>query len=210
MTKQTIIKIVVLLLVFIIIGVALYFVLENINSDEIKFKKEYESLNQKKNDAGKTYVEIKVPKNNNVEYLTLKEVMEFLDHKTGILYFGFPECPWCRNAVPVLIDAAKEKDVNIYYYNALPIRDIKQLDEKGNIITTKKGTKDYYKLVDKLKDFLPAYDGLNDESIKRLYFPTVFFIKEGKILDAHEGTVDSQKDPYKVLTKKSIGFSLPC
>ena len=41
---------------------------------------------------------------------------------------------------------------------------------------------------------------MNDDSIKRLYFPTVVYVKEGKILSSTIGTVDSQKDPYISLT----------
>lgn len=200
MNKKIIIPIVVLG-IFIIIGLILYFVL-TVQSDEARFKKEYEKLNGQKNENKKTYVQVSIPKENNIQYLDFEEVMKFLKEGTGIIYFGFPECPWCRNAVPVLIDAAKENETTIYYYNALPIRDIKQLNEDGKIETTKKGTKNYYKLVDKLKDYLPAYEGLDDASIKRLYFPTVFFVQGGKIVGMHEGTVDSQENPYKVLNKK--------
>ena len=53
-----------------------------------------------------------------------------------------------------------------------------------------------------LKDELGSYEGLEDESIKRLYFPTVVFVKQGKIEKVHIGTLDSQKDPYKGLNEK--------
>ena len=202
MGKRTMIKIVLILLLIIIVGVCLYFVLDSdITSDEKRFKTEYEELNGLKNENNKTYVKVKVPRNNNLKYASFDEVMKFLDEGTGILYLGFPECPWCRNVVPVLVSAALENEMDIYYFNALSIRDVKELDENGNIITTKKGTKNYYKLVDELKDFLGPYEGLNDESIKRIYFPTVVFVQAGKIVGVHMDTVDSQKDPYKVLNK---------
>lgn len=204
MGKKTIIKIVLILLFIVIASVVLYFVLDNgITDDEKRFKTEYEELNGLKNDHNKTYVKVKVPRDNNVKYASFDEVMKFLDEGTGILYLGFPECPWCRNMVPVLIDTAKENEIeNLYYFNALSIRDVKELDDEGNIITTKKGTKEYYELVDKLNDVLGPYEGLNDDSIKRIYFPTVVFVQAGKIVDVHMDTVDSQKDPYKVLNKK--------
>ena len=44
-----------------------------------------------------------------------EEIFDILDG-TGIIYFGFPECPWCRNAVPVLLDAAEEVGIEKIYY----------------------------------------------------------------------------------------------
>ena len=204
MDKKTIIKIAIILGIFIIIGIILYFVLDDhITADEHRFKTEYEELNNKKNDKGKKYPTVHLPKDNNVTYASFDDVMNLLDDGTGILYLGFPECPWCRNALPVLIDAAKKSEVdNVYYFNAEPIRDTKTLDAKGKRVTTKKGTKEYYKLVEKLKDYLDPYDGLNDESIKRIYFPTVVFVMGGKVVGIHTDTVESQSDPYKGLTKK--------
>ena len=51
-------------------------------------------------------------------------------------------------------------------------------------------------MIEILYDQLPSYEGLNDDSIKRLYFPTVLFVKDGKIIGIYTSTVDSQKDPY--------------
>ena len=62
------------------------------------------------------------------------------------------------------------------------------------------GTEEYYELVEKLDSVLGEYEGLNDSSIKRLYFPTVVFVKDGEIVGSHIGTVDSQTDPSIALT----------
>lgn len=177
--------------------------LENKSIDAKKFKDEYESLNGQKTSYGKEYLEISIDDNNPIYYAEYEEIKTILEEGTGIIYFGFPECPWCRNAVPVLLDVAKDFDIEkIYYYNAREIRDTKKLDENGKIIVEKEGTKEYKKLVDLMYDELPVYDGLNDETIKRIYFPTVVFVKNGKIISLHTSTVDSQKDPYKFLNDK--------
>lgn len=204
MNKNIVIKLLIVLGVFLIIGIGLYIFLDDdITKDERAFKNEYENLNGQKNENGRTNIEVEIPKDNNIKYASSDEVMKFLDEGTGILYLGFPKCPWCRNIVPTLLETAKENEIeDIYYFNALSIRDEKKLDEDGNIITTKKGTKAYYKLVDRLKDQLTPYEGLNDESIKRLYFPTVIFVQSGKIVGSHIGSVDSQENPYKPLTKQ--------
>lgn len=176
---------------------------EKYTEDEIKFKDEYESLNNKLKSDNKTkYMEVSVEKDNNIVYIDAKKAIELIENGTGVIYFGFPECPWCRNAAPALIEAAKEAGLDrVYYFNALSIRDKKHLDENGNIVTDQEGTSEYYKIVDLLKDKLNSYDGLNDETIKRLYFPTVVFIKDGQLIGLHSGTVESQKDPQIALTE---------
>ncbi len=171
--------------------------------DALKFKAEYEALNGKKNKNNKEYVHVSVDAKNPYVYAKYDDVIDIIKNGTGVIYFGFPECPWCRNMVPVLASAAKEMGIDkVYYFNALDMRDIKSLDKDGSIKTEKEGTKEYYELVDALGDSIGSYEGLNDDSIKRLYFPTVIFVKDGKIIKSHIGTLDSQIDPYKVLNDK--------
>lgn len=173
-------------------------------SDQIKFKQEYESLNGKYDEERKhDYVTVDIKEDNKIKYATYDEIVSILNGKTGIIYLGFKECPWCRNAIPVLIDAADELQIDtIYYYDALPIRDKKTLNENGEIVVEKEGAEEYKKLVELMYDFLPPYKELNDESIKRIYFPTVVFVKDGEIVKLHKATVESQKDPYKELTEE--------
>lgn len=200
--KKNILLIVTVILASIALILSLYTFKDKVIKDNIKFKNEYESLNGKLNSNDKEYVKVELDADNPYVYATYDEVMDILKNKTGVIYFGFPECPWCRNMVPVLADAAKELGIkNIYYFNALDMRDIKSLDDNGNIVTEKEGTKEYYELIETLGDSIGSYEGLNDDSIKRLYFPTVVFVKDGKILNAHIGTLDSQEDPYVVLNK---------
>lgn len=191
--------------ILVVIAILSFFTVKNdrVSSDEKKFKEEYEALNGVENpSSGKKYFDLEIELHSGVLYLTEKEAVDFLENKTGILYFGFPQCPWCRNIVEVLIEAKKEMKVDtIYYCNALEIRDEKVLQD-GEIVTTKKGSKEYNKILELLGDKANTYEGLNNESIKRLYFPTVVFVKNGKVIDTHMSTVDSQKDPYKKLNKK--------
>lgn len=171
-------------------------------SDNIKFKEEYEKLNGEVSKSGKKYPKVTIPEDNKVVYASYDEIVDVIKNKDGVIYFGFPECPWCRNMVPILIDAINELGIDkIYYFNALDIRDEKKLDDDGNIVVTKEGTKEYKELVELLHGYISVYDGLNDDSIERLYFPTVVFVKKGEIIGSHVGTLDSQKDPYKKLSK---------
>lgn len=175
----------------------------NITEDEKKFKEEYEALNNTKDSRGKEYLSIDIDENNGVIYASFEELKELLTKGTGVVYFGYPECPWCRTAVPMLLQAASNTGLEeIYYFNAKDIRDVKELDKTGKVVTKKEGTKEYYELLEILGDHFWAYDGLEDESIKRLYFPTVVFVLEGEVVGIHIDTIESQKDPRVPLTEK--------
>lgn len=194
-------KIVILLIFLLLTGCGCN---KNIETDAKKFKNEYEYLNAKINpNNNKEYMKMSIDEENPMVYATYDEIKELIKKGTAVIYFGFPECPWCRNTVPVLIDAAKEMGIEkIYYYNAVSIRDKKSLDDNGNIVVEDEGTKEYKELVELLYNYLPVYNGLNDDSIKRLYLPTVLFVKDGEIMGLHTSTVESQEDPYVELTKE--------
>lgn len=170
-------------------------------TDAVKFKEEYERLNnQVVND--KKYLELTIDKKNPIKYKTAEEIVDIIKNKTGIIYLGYPECPWCRNAVPVLLEAAKQTGVNdIYYLNMHDIRDKKELKD-GKIVTVEEGTEGYKKILEALGDKASVYKDLNDESIKRIYVPLVVFVENGKVVATQESTVESQKDPYVKLTEE--------
>lgn len=199
--KMKIIMMTVMSVLVVLYGVFSFMNNRDIKKDDNKkFKEEYESLNNKKSN-GKKNVKVSInPKN--IEYIDSEKALDIIENGTGVIYFGFPECPWCRNLVPVLLDASTEAGIDkIYYLNNKDERDTKKLENK-KIVTEKEGTKEYYKLVEALDDVLWEYENLNDSSIKRIYYPMVLFIKDGKIVDCHIDTVSSQKDPYVKLDKK--------
>lgn len=169
--------------------------------DNLKFKNEYESLNSNQNDND-LYLDISIPETNHIKYTSVSEIEQILNNnESAILYFGFESCQWCRNFVPVLIDASIQNNVDtIYYMNIKDMRDTKTLDENNNVYTSNPGTEEYQKLIEIFLDSLDVYEGLNDESIKRIYAPTLLFIKNGKVIAKHVGTVSSQEDPKIGLT----------
>lgn len=182
---------------------------DNRVSDARTFKEEYESLNGKENTVGGTYMEVSISQNNPVQYATFDKVLEVLESGSGVIYFGFPECPWCRNLIPNLLEAADNVGVDkIYYLNAKDERDVLELDEKNQVVTKKEGSENYKKLLQKLDAHLSEYTLIdqNKKTIKtgekRLYFPTVVVVKEGKVVGFHEGTVESQTDSKVLLTEE--------
>lgn len=105
-----------------------------------------------------------ISKENNFEYMTIEEAIDFVENGTGVIYFGFPECKWCRAYIPIIEEVAKEKySEKIYYCN---------IKEDRN-----KNSKEYQMLVSKLEEYLN-----NDENgNKRIYVPDTYFIKNGNI-----------------------------
>lgn len=163
-----------------------------------KFKEEYEKLNGVVNDNGYTYPTVEIDVNNPIIYATEEEILDVLKDGTGIIYFGFPTCPWCRNIVPTLISATESVGIDkIYYLNIIDIRDSLSVNDAGEIITDKEGTENYKKILKKLDKVLEDYyvtdaagNKVNTKE-KRLYAPTVVVVSNGKVVDCHVGTVDS-------------------
>jgi len=177
-------------------------------TDAIKFKREYEEFNGKKYENTEiSYFDVNLSSNNLFKYIKAEDAVKFLNEGTGVIYFGFPQCPWCRTLVPYLEEVGKSVGVkNIYYLNILELRDTYEVEgKKANI--TKEGTKEYYELLKALDKYLEEYyltneDGKKiDTGVKRLYAPTTVVVKDGKIVDFLEGTVDSQKK-FVALTKE--------
>lgn len=164
----------------ILICILCMFLLVGCNQEESKkvsFKEEYESYNEQ-------YMPISIDESAQVEYLKYNEIETFLTEKTGILYFGFPTCPWCRNMVPILLDIAHSNNLPVYYVNT------RELRKASNEI--------YLKIQTMLSEYLEE----NEKGEKTLYVPDVYFVKNGKIMGHHLGTVSSQTDPTQSLTEK--------
>lgn len=209
--KNRVVIILVIILVFIG-SIITYNIIKERNTDAYKFKLEYESLNNKKNSSGKTYNTISINNHNPIKYITAKDAIDIIKNKTGIIYFGANWCPWCRNAVPVLFDAAKDYEYKtIYYLNMDTVKNTFEIKD-GKLVKTVKEKKYYYDLLDSLDGHLKegTYT-LTDENgkvydtkEKRIYMPFVVAVKKGKIVNSHIGTVDLNKNqtPYDKLTKK--------
>lgn len=172
---------------------------------DTKFHDEYTSYNGKETSNGKIYPEVSIDKENLYYYISEDEIKDLFLNGTGVLYLGFPTCPWCRNIVSVLNEAGKDYGIaKINYYNIKEIRSNYSFDDANKLVKTD-GSTLYTYLLEKLDSFLEDYtiqdnDGKEIQTgEKRIYAPTVVFIKNGEIKQVIEGTVDSQKDPYILL-----------
>ena len=129
-------------------------------TDASKFKEEYSNVSE----------------DNVFVYRTDKEIVDILKHGTGIVYLGFPECPWCQAYVSYLDEVAKETKIEkIYYLNILEIR--------------KNNTREYQEIVSLLDNYL-SYD---EEGKKRIYVPAVVAVKEGEIIGFDDETSHDTK-----------------
>lgn len=145
------------ILVLIILGVAglvlasfliIYTVIGSRGTDASRFAAEYSN----------------VSKDNAFVYRTGDEIVDILEHGTGVVFLGFPSCPWCQAYVGYLSEVANEKGLDkIYYYNI-------ENDRANN-------TELYQKLVSILSPYL-QYD---EEGQRRIYVPNVTFVVDGKI-----------------------------
>jgi len=196
----------------LVLGGCVYSIMKNdiSETDAVKFRNEYMKLNDQINEMnGKSYVNVTLSDTNTFKYITEKKAVDLLENGTGVIYFGFSTCPWCRSLVSTLASVAEEKNETIYYLDVLDIRSSFEIKE-GELKKIKDGTDGYYEILElldeELDEFIFTDEAGNqfDTNEKRLYAPTLVAFKEGEITDIHVGTVDSQEFGYDELTEKQI------
>ena len=178
-------------------------------NDALKFKEEYEKQNGVKNEKyNVTTRTLNIPEDNPMVYATAEEIVTKIENKeTFVVYFGFSDCPWCRSVVEELIHVAKDLNVEkLYYVDVKELRDVKELDEDNNVITSKEGDKHYMELLNKLDSVLDDYtltdkDG-NEISAgeKRIYAPNVVGVAKGIPTELETGESEKLTNPYDELT----------
>lgn len=180
-------------------------------TDAKKFKEEYESLNNKiREKDNKKIRAVNIPEDNPIIFKTAEEIVKMMDNKESFLvYFGFNDCPWCRSIVEELIKVSIDNSVaKLYYVDVKDIRDIKEIDEEGNIITTKEGTKGYNELLERLSNVLEDYKLTNQDenevstNEKRIFAPNVVAVSKGKAIELSTGESEKLKNPYDKLTEE--------
>lgn len=181
------------------------------------FKEEYESLNGSRNSDGSLYREIKIPEENPYVVTDAKNIVDKINKKESfVVYFGFPECPWCRSMVEKMTEIAnKNKIETIYVVDISTIRDILEYNKTNNTFSNVAiGTDDYFELLDKLDDVLEEYviEYQNEENEtetkktgeKRIYAPSIIYIENGKAKNMIDGISDKQEREDQILTDEII------
>lgn len=106
---------------------------------------------------------------------------------TGILYFGYPTCPWCVEAVPIMNEVAKSYDLSIYSINK----------KSEDSIANEQGFQEMTTILDE------AYGlDVDDKTGEpRLYVPEVVIVNKGKITSHHMGTVDGHDATQRTMNE---------
>ena len=155
-----------------------------VNFDGRKIAKEYESLNNKDSEDGKKYPTVNIPSNNIMKYSSSEEILNiFDDGSDAVVYFGYATCLYCRTAIQVLYDTAKNTELDVIYY-----LDVYEKDTK------------YDELLNVLGDELVE----NIDGKKNIISPLVIFIVNGSIASYNQGTLFSQYDPYVELDNSQV------
>ena len=208
MNKKKIILIVFIALV-LGLGIGGYFLLSN-NKDALKFKEEYESLNNTMRDSdGEKYNNVSIDKNNPIKYVTVDEAIELLSSKKAIIYVGANWCPWCRNMLEPMLDVVKDLNIKTIYYLNLDDDKSNYEIQNNELKQVNKGTKSYYILLDRLKDYLRDYELTDNEGNtyptgeKRIYIPFFITVKNGDIVEAKEisRTLEEGQTKYSEMTE---------
>ena len=147
--KKKLLLIIPIIFAFLLIGCT------KTETDAEKFANEYTELTE----------------DNYFVYRNSEEIIKILEHGTGVVYLGFPECPWCQAYVPILNEVSDIEGLEkIYYYNVFE-------DRKNN-------TEDYQKMVEILSDYLQ----FDDEGNKRIYVPAIIVVSKGEIVGLDDET----------------------
>lgn len=105
---------------------------------------------------------------------------KFLEHGTGVLMLGFPDCPWCQVYLPMLDDLAKTAGIKkIVYYDTKKSR----IDQP----------EDYAKLLE-LLDEKGTYTEYNNDGEKRIFVPFMVTIDHGEIKYMNHDTCHLDSD----------------
>ena len=146
-------------------------------SDSAKFKSEYP----------------RVAANNRFVYASDKEVLNVFDHGSGVVFLGFPQCPWCQRLSEYVDRAARAEGIDKIYY--LNIREARTSNSEV-----------YQKLVKKLEPYLEKDKNGNP----RIFVPDVSIVKNGKIVGRYkeESTGDDNITPDKYWTSERIERAL--
>lgn len=190
---------------------------KEVNEDALEFKEEYESYNGKTNEYF-DYRTLSIDEDNPIVYATDAEIVKKIENKESfIVFFGDPECPWCRSVIEQAIKTAKDNNIDKIYYvrfwngfHKEVIRDVYELDSKNKPVLKEKASDAYPKLLEYLDNVLEDYtlkdkDGKTVEvGEKRIFLPNIVAIENGKARELIEGISEKQEGFNDELTDEIL------
>lgn len=144
------------------------------------------------------------------DYLAIKETLEIMKDKTGIIVF-VNDKKTTNRFIDLLYN--KELKENIYVCNVKKEEIVLTLNDENEAIIKQKPSQDYNDLLDRLGAYSETYylfddeDNIIETNYKRIITPMVLFVKNGKILFSHF-IHDEETTDEELLEIYSKGFSL--
>ena len=121
----------------------------------------------------------------------VKDLVNRIENKeTCVAFFGFANCPWCNEALPILNELSKANQQTILYVNTRPNSSVKSNTE----------IPDY----DLLLEAIGSTFSLDDEGKHHLYVPFVVFVKNGEVVYYHEGTTADHDATERKMTQEEV------
>lgn len=171
-------------------------------------KEEYESLNGKVRQGTDKVFQTVTIDDSVIDEVDIRKALDIYHNSAdSIIYFGAPWCPWCRNALPVLITYAKRKGQRITYVDLDHKRPIYTKDADGFHLVSQ-GDKDYPLLITAFKSIMDNCVAKTPSGLVKvpnsynIDLPLTVFGSFGKIVGHHYGTVALKADQsaYDLLT----------
>ncbi|MCR0410331.1 transporter accessory protein [[Clostridium] innocuum] len=120
--------------------------------------------------------------------MEMEQALEFFENKeTGILYFGYDECPWCQQASPILNEISIEKKQEINHIRIVNASHERLYTDEQN---------------ERLSLFISDYMTPDEHGAFQLYVPLVLSVKDGKVMNGHIGTFENHNANTREMTEK--------
>lgn len=125
--------------------------------------------------------------------VTMYEALKLLEDATfdGVLYFGFPACPWCQAAMPLIYQASQETQTDVFYVSRRhEIRETKNWEiwdaEMAEWLDERIEMRWFY-----LDENGEVTEEITDEPYRpNIFVPQIIHIRNGQVIDNHRGTFD--------------------
>ena len=137
-----------------------------------------------------------LPEDNHFQVIAKDDLEDFMQHGTGILFFGFPECPWCQAYLPLAEEVLSSVDVTCRYYN---------------IYADKKQDRPFYDeictLLESINDSGHEIVRYDNDGKQVVYMPLMMFIENGRIVSYDDETCTEDSSvisPQDYWTKDKI------
>jgi hypothetical protein len=116
-------------------------------------------------------------------YVTMGEALQLLDEESfnGILYFGFPGCPWCQVAVPLIYQASQETETDVFY-----------VSRRHEIRETENWEEWDIEMAERLNEQIEMRWLYDDSEPYRpnIFVPQIIHLRNGIIIDDHRSTFE--------------------